>query len=150
MSDKSSQTYANHRRLDPSFHFLLFGLIAANAVVAVLAAIRMLRGPHFDFATLWNVVMALAFSVLLLKVRLYALHNQDRLIRLEEQLRMKTLLPATLATRALGLRPSQYVALRFASDEELPGLVQQTLDENLDNEQIKKRITAWRADTFRV
>lgn len=150
MSEKSPQTYANHRRFDPSFHFLLFSLIAANAVVAVLAAIRMFRGPHFDFATLWNVVMALAFGVLLLKVRLYALHNQDRLIRLEEQLRMKALLPATLATRALGLRPSQCVALRFASDEELPGLVQQTLDENLDNEQIKKRIKNWRADDFRV
>ena len=150
MPENSSQTYATHRRLDPSYHFLLFGLFVANAVVAVLAAIRMLRGPHFEFAALWNVVMAFAFSVFLLKLRLYALHNQDRLIRLEEQMRMKALLPATLANRAFGLRPSQYVALRFASDEEYPGLVQQTLDENLDNDQIKKRIKTWRADDFRV
>lgn len=150
MSEKTAQTYANHRRFDPSFHFLLMGLFVANAVVAVLALIRMFKSQHFDFATVWNVVMAFAFSFLLLKLRIYALHNQDRLIRLEEQLRMKALLPATLATRALELRPSQYVALRFASDEELPGLVQQTLDENLDNEQIKKRIRTWRADTFRV
>ena len=150
MSDTSSQSYANHRRLDPSFHFMLFGLFAVNAVITVLAVIRMFRGHTFDFATLWNVVMAITFLLFLFKLRLYALHNQDRLIRLEEQLRMKALLPATLATRAMGLKPSQCVALRFASDEELPGLVQQTLDEDLQNEQIKKRITSWRADYFRV
>jgi hypothetical protein len=150
MSEKSPQTYANHRRLDPAFHFLIFGLFAANAVIAIWALIRMFRNQFCDFTTIWSVVMAVAFLLFLFKLRLYALHNQDRLIRLEEQLRMKALLPATLATRALGLRPSQYVALRFASDEELPGLVQQVLDENLDNEQIKKRIKTWRADTFRV
>ena len=94
--------------------------------------------------------MAVTFLLFLFKLRLYALHNQDRLIRIEEQLRMKALLPATLATRAMGLKPSQCVALRFASDEELPGLVQQTLDEDLQNEQIKKRIQNWRADYFRV
>lgn len=150
MSEKSPQTYANHRRLDPSYHFLLLGLFVVNVVIAVWALIRMFRSQPFDFATLWTVVMAGAFSLLLLKLRLYALHNQDRLIRLEEQLRMKALLPTALATRAMGLNPSQYVALRFASDEELPGLVQQTLDEDLNNEQIKKRIKTWRADDFRI
>lgn len=150
MPEQVPQTYANHRRLDPSYHFLLMGLFIVNAVVAVWALIQMFRSQFFDFATLWNVVMAFAFSLLLLKLRLYTLHNQDRLIRLEEQLRMKALLPATLATRALGLKPSQYVALRFASDEELPGLVQQALDEDLNNEQIKKRIKTWRADDFRI
>jgi len=150
MSEKPTQSYSNHRRLDPSFHFLLFGLFAANAVITVMALIRMFRSQHFDFATLWSVVMAVTFLLLLFKVRLYALHNQDRLIRVEEQLRMKALLPATLATRAMSLKPSQCVALRFASDEELPGLVQQTLDEDLQNEQIKKRIQSWRGDYFRV
>lgn len=150
MSEKSPQTYSNHRRFDPSFHFLLFGLFAANAVISIWALIRMFRGQHFDFVTLWSAVMAVTFILFLLKLRVYALHNQDRLIRVEEQLRMKALLPATLATRALELRPSQYVALRFASDEEFPGLVQQTLDENLNSEQIKKRISTWRANTFRV
>ncbi len=150
MSEKSPQTYANHRRLDPFYHFLIFGFLAANAVITILALIRMFRSQPFDFATLWSVVMAVTFLLFFFKLRLYALHNQDRLIRLEEQLRMKILLPATLATRAMGLKPSQYVALRFASDEELPGLVQQTLDEDLQNEQIKKRIKTWRADTFRV
>ena len=150
MSEKSPQTYANHRRLDPSYHFLLFGLFAVNAVILILALIRMFRTQPFDFATLWNVVMAVAFLLLILKLRVYALHNQDRLIRLEEQLRMKALLPAALASRAMGLKPSQYVALRFASDEELPGLVQQTLDEDLNNDQIKQRIKTWRADDFRI
>ncbi|MBL0211486.1 MAG: hypothetical protein IPQ13_11340 [Holophagaceae bacterium] len=150
MSENPTQSFANHRRFDPSFHFLLFGLFAANAVISVWALIRMFRSQHFDFATLWSVVMAVTFLLFFLKLRVYALHNQDRLIRLEERLRMKALLPATLATRALELRPSQYVALRFASDEELPGLVQQTLDENLASGQIKKRIRTWRPDTFRI
>ena len=150
MSEQSPQTYANHRRLDPSYHFLLIGLFTVNAVITVWALIRMFKSQHFDFATLWSVVMAFAFSLLLLKLRVYALHNQDRLIRLEEQLRMKALLPAALASRAMGLKPSQYVALRFASDEELPGLVQQTLDEDLNNDQIKQRIKTWRADDFRI
>ena len=150
MSEKLPQTYSNHRRFDPSFHFLLMSLFVVNAVIAVWALIRMFRSQSFDFAVLWSVVMAFAFTLFLLKLRLYALHNQDRLIRLEEQLRMKALLPGTLATRALGLRPSQYVALRFASDEEFPGLVQQALDEDLNSEQIKKRIKTWRADNFRI
>lgn len=150
MPEQAPQTYANHRRLDPSFHFLLSSLFTVNAVISVWALIHMLKSQHFDFAILWTVVMAGAFSLLLLKLRLYALHNQDRLIRLEEQLRMKALLPAALASRAMGLKPSQYVALRFASDEELPGLVQQTLDEDLNNDQIKQRIKTWRADDFRI
>jgi hypothetical protein len=150
MSDNSPQTYATHRRFDPSYHFVLMGLFVVNAVIAAWALIQMFKSQHFDFTTLWNVVMAFAFSFFLLKLRLYALHNQDRLIRLEEQLRMKALLPATLATRAMGLKPSQYVALRFASDEEYPGLVQQTMDEDLNSEQIKKRIKTWRADDFRI
>lgn len=150
MPEKSPQTYENHLRLDPSYHFLIMGLLTANAVIAVLALIRMFRSHAFDFSVLWSLVMAVTFLLVLLKLRMYALHNQDRLIRLEEQLRMKALLPAALATRAMELKPSQYVALRFASDEELPGLVQQTLDEDLDNGQIKKRIKTWRPDTFRV
>ena len=150
MSEQVPQTYANHRRLDPSYHFLLLGLFTVNAVITVWALIRMFKSQPFDFATLWSVMMAVAFSLLLLKLRLYALHNQDRLTRLEEQLRMKALLPAALASRAMGLKPSQYVALRFASDEELAGLVQQTLDEDLNNEQIKQRIKTWRADDFRI
>ncbi len=150
MPEKSSQTYATHRRLDPSYHFLLFGILTVNVAVAVMALIRMVRGHSCDFATLWNFVMAATFILVVLKLRMYALRNQDRLIRLEEQLRMKALLPTTLATRALGLKPSQYVALRFASDEELPGLVQQTLDEDLAPDEIKKRVKTWRPDTFRV
>lgn len=150
MSEKMPQTYANHRRFDPPYHFLLSSILVVNVGITAWALIRMIKGQHFDFATLWNLIMAAAFILLFFKLRLYALRNQDRLIRLEEQLRMKALLPAPLAVRALGLRPAQYVALRFAGDEELSGLVQQTLDEDLGQEDIKKRIKAWRGDHFRV
>ena len=146
MSEKVPQTYANHHRYDPAYHFLLATILAVNLVWMLILAFRGL-----SFVTGWQVVMAFAFLIMFLKMRSYPLSAQDRLIRLEERLRMKALLPATLVTRATEqLKPSQYVALRFASDEELPGLVQQTLDEDLKSEDIKKRITSWRADTFRV
>jgi len=150
MSDAPDQSYASHRRFDPPYHFVLFGLLTVNFVMAVVALVRMLLKAPFDFSVVWNAVMASTLILFALKVRLYALHNQDRLIRLEETLRMQALLPEALRARIPELRISQFVALRFASDEELPGLVAATLDEKLGNEDIKKRIRTWRPDTFRV
>ena len=96
-------------------------------------------------------ILVVALFITAWKVRTYPLRTQDRLIRLEEQLRIKALLPASVATRAVDqLKPGQYVALRFASDEELPGLLQQSLDEDLKPEDIKKRIKTWRPDYLRV
>ena len=150
MSESPSQSYASHRRFDPPYHFVLFGLLAANFLLAAWALVRMLIKAPFDFGAVWNAVMAAALILFFLKVRLYALHNQDRLIRLEETLRMQSLLPEALRARIPELRVSQFVALRFASDGELPALVQAALDEKLGNEDIKKRIRTWRPDTFRV
>lgn len=145
MSEAMPQTYANHRRLDPSYHFVLFGLLAANFVFSLVHATR----AHSR--TGWmGFVVSLALLLLFLKARTYALRAQDRVIRLEETLRMRALLSAELQARIPELSPSQFVALRFASDAELPALVEATLAESLDNDAIKKRITSWRPDTFRV
>jgi hypothetical protein len=88
--------------------------------------------------------------VWLLKTRTYALKVQDRVIRLEERLRMEKLLPPELMSRFEELSVGQIVGLRFASDGELPALVLRALDERLDPKQIKKAIQTWRPDTHRV
>lgn len=139
------QTYANHRRLDPIFHGVLGPLYLAALVIA---GIFFARQP--DLAGLWRLLVTLGLFVHWLMTRVYALRVQDRIIRLEEQLRMARLLPPDLLARALSLRPSQYVGLRFASDEELADRVGELVAGDLSGEAIKKRIRAWRPDTFRV
>jgi hypothetical protein len=88
--------------------------------------------------------------LLALQVRQYALKVQDRLIRLEETLRMEHILPDDLKGRISELTPKQMVGLRFAADAELAHRVREALDEHLSGEAIKKRIQVWRPDTFRV
>lgn len=150
MSASEPQTYASHRRFDPWFHGALSGTLAVNFLLAAGLLARTLWKGGFDLAVLWNTVMAAALLLLAFKVRLYALHNQDRLIRLEETLRLERVLPEALRPRIAELRPGHFVALRFASDAELPALVQAVLDEGLGREELKKRIRTWRPDTFRV
>jgi hypothetical protein len=142
---KAPQTYENHRRLDPGYHIVLFGLFLANAVAALVAFIR-----HPGGSGAWAFVMALALLFFFLKLRGYALHNQDRLIRLEERLRLERLLPGDLKARIPELRMNQLVGLRFASDGELADRTREALDDHLDLAAIKKRIQVWRPDTFRV
>lgn len=145
MAENHTQNYGNHRRIDPWYHFVAFGLLGFAWVAAL---VHLIRRP--GFASVWEFLLSLGVLVLCLRVRIYALRVQDRVIRLEETLRMKTLLPEAWHVRLRELSPGQFVGLRFASDEELPGLVQAALDERLDGEAIKKRIRIWRPDTFRV
>ena len=138
------QNFANHRRIDPWYHLVAFPLILLAFAWACLHAARRQGGG------LWEVFLAFGLLVLLFRVRIYSLRVQDRVIRLEETLRMKALLPEAWQGRIQELKPGQFVALRFASDEELPELVQTALEEHLDGEAIKRRIRVWRPDTFRV
>jgi len=139
------QTYATHRKFDPPYHFFVLpvGLLGFLA-----AAYQLVRHPSLHQALLLVIVAALV--LLAFKVRLYALRVQDRLIRLEESLRMQRLLPADLQGRIHELKPGQMVGLRFASDAELADRVREALNEKLGGEAIKKRIQTWRPDTFRV
>ena len=139
------QNLKNHARLDPMFHGFLFvgALILLGATIYALV-----RQPDW-----WGVVRLLGVLwaiVLMFRVRLYALKVQDRVIRLEERLRLAELLPESTRTRIGELSEGQLIALRFASDGEVAGLVQQTLDGNWDRKQIKSAIKNWRPDYLRV
>lgn len=137
------QTFANHRRIDPWYHYVAFSLVAMAFIWSI---IRLCHSREY----LWQVITASALLVVWAKVRVYALRVQDRVIRLEETLRMNALLPEALKARISELKPGQFVALRFASDLELAARVEEALMEGLGNEAIKKRIQMWRPDTFRV
>lgn len=139
------QVYANHRRIDPPYHYAVLGLSLVNLVAMLVAFIR-----HPGLASAWIFVMSAVLVLFVVKVRSYALHNQDRIIRLEERLRLERLLPEDLRARIPELRLNQLVGLRFASDAEVADRMREALAENLDLEAIKKRVQTWRPDTFRV
>ena len=140
------QTYDNHARWHAPFHFFAAPVMATNFIVAV---VLLIRDPGLERG--WWVVVSAALVVVTALVRAYPLRAQDRVIRLEESLRYYQLLPDELAERAGVLTPAQVVALRFAPDEELEGLVREVLDGRLRKpDEIKRAIKGWRADTFRV
>jgi hypothetical protein len=145
MAETPTQDFRTHRRWDPWYHFFASPILVVAFFVELWRAIKAPSGW-----TIWETVVAAALVVLLLKVRTYALKAQDRIIRLEERLRLATVLPEPLRGRIGTLTVQQLTGLRFASDAELTGLVQAALDEDLSGEAIKKRIQAWRPDTFRV
>jgi hypothetical protein len=149
MSENSVQVYATHRRWDPWYHFFAFSVVSISFFVALWMFIKSLSGG-FSISLAWNVVAWVAAIALTLRIRIYPLKLQDRIIRLEERLRLTALLDEPLKARIGELEVPQLVGLRFASDAEVPGLVKAALDERLSGEEIKKRIQSWRPDTFRV
>jgi hypothetical protein len=142
------QNYKNHARFDPPFHFFLLPALLVNLIFSIVYTLRH-RPDHLHLGFWWT-IMSIAFLVHSFKTRTYALKVQDRVIRLEEQLRFHALLPADLLARSMALTEAQYVALRFASDAEVPALVQRALEQNLSQKQIKEAIVNWRADNYRV
>ena len=145
MAEKTPQTFANHTRLDPAFHFFLLPVAALTIVLAVYTAIR-----EFTLEHAWFVVLSIALAVLVTKTRLYALKAQDRVIRLEERLRLAGLCPEPLRSRIAELTEGQLIALRFASDAECPGLMEKALAEKMAAVDIKRSVQSWRADHFRI
>ena len=152
MSD-DKQSYSHHTRWDPAFHFFVLPVAILTVLGILYHAIRnMVRhpDPHTVINNCICIVMAAALFVLVTKVRMNALKVQDRVIRLEERLRLATLLPENLRARIPELTQTQLIALRFASDAELPALALRTLNEKLDADTIKKSIQNWRPDNVRV
>ena len=140
------QSYANHTRWHPPFHFFLMPVLLINVIWAVVVFIR---NPGWNQG--WWIVVSLALVVLAFLARINPLRAQDRIIRLEEQVRYRLLLPADLARQTEKLSTGQVIALRFASDDELAGLVRQVLEGKLTRPaEIKGAIRNWRADTLRV
>jgi hypothetical protein len=146
MAEKLPQSYANHVRFHPPFHFVL---IPGILVLLILGIVNVVRRYHRLDAWMLLLVGILLFVAAFL-IRTNPLRVQDRLIRLEERLRLQALLSADLRSRIGELTESQLVALRFASDQELAALVARVLAANLPAKDIKKAIVTWRPDTFRV
>ena len=145
MAESRPQTLKNHARFDPAYHLVLTLLLLSALTIAIMLAFR--RHDLLSYAFLATVFALLITAA---KARSYALKAQDRVIRLEERIRLMTILPPLLHHRIADLNESQLIALRFASDKELMALTARTLEENLDARQIKAAITDWRPDYFRV
>jgi Family of unknown function (DUF6526) len=139
-----TQTAASHAAIDVVTHFILGPLFMANVVVAIVAAFH---ARHHLGLHIWLVVVSFLLFLVSLKMRIYSLRIQDRVIRLEERLRIAALAPTADVNK---LTIPQLIALRFASDEELPALVARTLAENLEPKAIKSHIKNWRPDFARI
>ncbi len=152
MSQKTPQTYANHTRFDPPFHFFLAPVFILGLILSLIHFFYHLRESDMrdNFHSFMLILLAVAMITLLLKVRLYSLKVQDRIIRLEERLRLTQLLNETLRSRIPELTEDQLIGLRFASDAEVSKLVERALNEKLKRKDIKKAIQNWRPDYWRV
>lgn len=145
MAEKKPQTLANHVRIDPLFHFFLLPIFAFSTIASIVIFIW-----HPSLHRAWHFVLIAGATVAVFKIRLYALKVQDRVIRLEERLRLTALLSEPLRSRIPELTEDQLVGLRFASDAEIPKLVERALNEKLKRADIKKAIQTWRPDYWRV
>lgn len=146
MANDNSQNFGNHAQMVPGFHYFTSPL---GAIYLVWSVVRLVRAPSAD--TAYALVGALALMGAIAFVRVSPLKAQDRIIRLEERLRLARILPADLQPRIEELRPSHLIAIRFASDAEAPELVRAVLaNPDMKGKEIKSRIRQWRADHFRV
>ena len=163
-----TQTRANHKRLDPAFHFFVIPVLSLNFLWALyragyVAVVIVRHRSDFSSAAFLHqavlnyllpafaqIFISLALLVLALLARAYAAKVQDRIIRLEERQRLAMLLPESHRPRIYELTERQLIALRFASDPELPALAIRAMDENLDSRQIKDAVVTWRPDYWRV
>ena len=146
MPRNSTQTYANHRRYFPLYHYVALPIFLANMVVAIAHAIR--RPTPFNA---WLVILSLGLVAGLLASRASTLHVQNRLIALEMRLRLATTLAPELRTRIPELHLRHLVGLRFAGDAELPELVERCLRGELTTtDAVKRAVREWRPDYLRA
>jgi uncharacterized protein DUF6526 len=145
MAEKMPQTFANHARVDPLYHFIVLPVFALAVIGGV---IHFLWRPSIHTGVFF--VISVAALIAVSRIRSYALKVQDRVVRLEERLRLSTLLPEPLRSRIPELTEEQLIALRFASDAEVPKLAERALNEKLSRADIKKAIQNWRPDYWRV
>ena len=142
------QNFSNHTRWYPPFHFFVLPILLLNIIFSIYVTVH--DWPRYEHTHLWWIVMAITFFVMAGTSRNGALAAQDRIIRLEERLRLATLLPAEDRAHIDELTIKQLIALRFASDAEIPALVRKTLTQNLESKAIKQSIVNWRGDYDRV
>jgi len=145
MSESAPQNLKNHGRLDPLFHVVTFFALVVNLVIAVVYTVH-----HFSYYSEWLVFLSVLVFVPYFKLRTYPLKVQDRVIRLEERIRLQALAPSEWHTQIYRLSEDQLIGLRFAGDDEVVELAKQALEHNLTRKQIKERIKNWRPDNWRV
>jgi uncharacterized protein DUF6526 len=145
MSDDDVQSYANHARWFPPWHFFAIPVLGANVIVQI---VRLVEQPAL--ATAWTVVVAIALVTGLICARWMPLRVQDRLICLEETLRLQRLMP----DRALDIEQltrAQFIGIRFASDAEVPHLLDRILaSELVTRNDVKRAVQHWRSDHLRA
>lgn len=142
----ATQNYKNHARFFPLFHFIAAPILLLNMLNEARHVWLTPNG-----STVWSLIVAFGLVALALAARVMALTVQDRVIRLEMQLRLMRVLPPDLQTRIAQLKPGHFVALRFAGDEELPGLVREIADGRLQTpKDIKLHVKNWQADWLRA
>ncbi len=146
MAENPNQNYANHGRLIPAYHYVAFGILTINSFFWLWSSIF-----RFSPAAIMQFLVSIALLIIFLYARLFPLMVQDRLIRLEMQMRMEKLFPADLKARIGDFSVGQMVALRFAPDEELVELCRAVLRDNITKrDDIKKMIKTWKPDLYRA
>jgi hypothetical protein len=145
MSESTPQNLKTHVRWDPPYHLILGLFLLVNIVYAVVHLWR-----QTNISSAWYLVLSFVVFIPFFKLRMYSLRVQDRVIRLEERLRLQALAPAEWHPQIYRLTEDQLIGLRFAADDEVVELAKQALEHNLNRKQIKERIQDWRADNWRV
>ena len=141
------QNNSNHTRLNPFHHFVI---IPISVFLIVWTFIKILNSDNSLAEKVYFLLAAICILFISLITRIYALKNQDRLIRIEMRLRYFELTGKSFSSHEEQLRLSQIIALRFASDEEFLELMDKTIKDNLSNKEIKLAIKNWKADLMRV
>ena len=145
-TDAPAQNYGNHRKFVRPFHLVALPILLINLIFSAYVAVTSL-----SVDSVIALLVAFALIIIGLYARMFALGAQDRVIRLEERLRLQELLPADQKHTIDKLTTGQLIGLRFASDGEVVDLVAAVTAEGIDDrEEIKKRVTNWRADHQRV
>jgi hypothetical protein len=142
------QNLRTHTRYYPPFHFVIIPLLLLNLIFSIYITVH--NWPAYQHTHLWNIVMAIVFLLMAGISRESSLKAQDRVIRLEERLRLHALLPEADRAHIDELTTRQLIALRFASDDELPALAHQALTKNMEPKAIKQAIVNWRGDHHRI
>ena len=145
MSSSNPQSFKNHASFDPWFHVVLLVVLIANLLFSGFYLVR-----HQSMASAWFLMLSVIVFIPFFKLRTYPLKVQDRVIRLEERLRLQALAPVEWRAQIYRLSEDQLIGLRFACDEEIVELAKQALEENLSRKQIKERIKNWRPDDWRI
>jgi hypothetical protein len=152
MAETKPQTFSHHTRWDPLFHFFILPVFVLGLILTLIHFFaHITHGDMRDHIHAFLLILlALAFLLLAFKVRLYSLKVQDRVIRLEERLRLTQLMPEPVRSRIPELTEDQLCGLRFASDAEVAKLAERALNDKLSRADIKKAIKTWRPDYWRV